>query len=126
MTRNFKLTAVLSLLVLVLISSESLYSQQSNFQTSFLAPASIHPVNSGVASTIVEAEHLPYLKEVAKSVTPGFKPTPSDFLIQQAEERFRNGKKAFQDRDYDHARTEFDAAIDVMLTASNKIGRAHV
>ena len=40
-------------------------------------------------------------------------------MIQQAEERFRTGKKAFQERDFAHARTEFDAAIDAMLTASD-------
>src|SRR5207248_10769754 len=67
------------------------------------------------------AEHLPYLKEVAKENKPGttdFQPTASDLLIQQAEERFRNGKKAFQDRDFAQARVEFDAAIDAMLSAS--------
>jgi membrane-bound lytic murein transglycosylase D len=47
-----------------------------------------------------------------------FQPTSSDLLIQQAEERFRSGRKAFQDHDYDRARTEFDGAIDTMLSAS--------
>src|ERR1019366_8318819 len=118
MTRNYKIAAVLSLFVLVLFPSQFLYSQQSNFQTSFLTPAAIHPVNNGIAATIVESEHLPYLKEVARTVAPDFKPNPSDLLIQQAEERFRNGRKAFQERDYERARTEFDAAIDAMLSAS--------
>jgi membrane-bound lytic murein transglycosylase D len=58
------------------------------------------------------------LKEVAKTVTPDFHPNPSDLLIQQAEERFRNGRRAFTERDYERARSEFDAAIDAMLTAS--------
>jgi membrane-bound lytic murein transglycosylase D len=76
----------------------------------------------GITASIGEAEHLPYLKEVAKEIKPSpiaFQPTSSDLLIQQAEERFRNGRRAFQDRDFERARTEFDAAIDVMLTASD-------
>ena len=118
MTRNFKIFGVLFLFVLILFPAQSLYSQQSNFQTSFLTPAAIRPVNTAITATIVESEHLPYLKEVAKTVTADFTPNPSDLLIQQAEERFRNGRKAFQERDYERARTEFDAAIDAMLSAS--------
>lgn len=61
------------------------------------------------------------MKEVARekrSSAVTFQPTPSDLLIQQAEERFRTGRKAFQDHDYDRARSEFDGAIDTMLAAS--------
>jgi membrane-bound lytic murein transglycosylase D len=122
MTRNSKAASIVFLTVVLLISSQSLFSQQSNIQTSFLAPASIRNPNSGIAATIAEAEHLPYLNEVAKEKRSGnitFQPTPSDLLIQQAEERFRAGRKAFQDRDYIHARAEFDAAIDAMLMASD-------
>lgn len=122
MTRNFRYVGAASLTVLLLSSSSLLFCQQSSLQTSFLAPAVIRALNPTVSSTIVEAEHLPYLKEVAKEAEPSpvaFQPTASDLLIPQAEERFRNGKKAFQDRDFDRARTEFDAAIDIMLTASD-------
>jgi len=129
MTRNLKAAGTVLVTALLFPASQSVYCQQSGLQTSFLAPSAIRTVTPSVASTIVEAEHLPYLKEVAKEVakeaakeaspaTKVFLPTPSDLLIQQAEERFRIGKKAFQDRDFDHARTEFDAAIDAMLTAS--------
>jgi membrane-bound lytic murein transglycosylase D len=130
MTRNFNATGTVLLTVLLFPASLSLFAQQSGLQTSFLVPAAIRTVNAGVAATsiagsIADAEHLPYLKEVAKEAAKEaspqikvFLPTASDLLIQQAEERFRNGKKAFQERDFDHARTEFDAAIDVMLTAS--------
>src|SRR5580693_6347626 len=99
MTRNVRAAgAVLSALVFFPVAS--LYSQQSGFQTSFLTPAAIHPPSPSISATIIEAEHLPYLAEVAKENRPptlAFQPTPSDLLIQQAEERFRNGKKAFQD-----------------------------
>ena len=128
MTRNVRSvgTVSFSLAVLLITSSQFSYSQQSNLQTSFFAPAAIRTLNTNVAAsvaaTIVPAEHLPYLKEVAKETKPSpvaFQPTPSDLLIQQAEERFRNGKKAFQGHDFDLARTEFDAAIDSMLQASD-------
>jgi membrane-bound lytic murein transglycosylase D len=121
MTRNFKATRVVFSIGLLAFLSPSLYSQQSNLQTSFLAPVAIRPLNTGITATIVEAEHLPYIREVAKekrSSALSFQPTPSDLLIQQAEERFRSGRKAFQDHDYDRARTEFDSAIDAMLAAS--------
>src|ERR1700691_5536991 len=121
MTRNLRAACTLVFSATVLIPLQPLYSQQSGLKTSFLTPAAIRTPNPGVSATIVEAEHLPYLTEVAKetkSPTASFQPTSSDLLIQQAEERFRNGKKAFQDGDLDHARAEFDAAIDAMLLAS--------
>jgi membrane-bound lytic murein transglycosylase D len=61
------------------------------------------------------------MREVAKEKRASalnFQPTSSDLLIQQAEERFRSGRKAFQDHDFDRARAEFDSAIDTMLSAS--------
>ena len=122
MTRYFKATGLVFLTALLLISSVSAIAQQPNLQTSFFAPAAVRTPSPSVGATIVETQHLPYLKEVAKEAAPSpivFRPTESDLLIQQAEERFRNGKKAFQERDYDRARVEFDAAIDVMLTASD-------
>jgi membrane-bound lytic murein transglycosylase D len=77
--------------------------------------------NPGIAADIVESEHLPYIKQVAKDSKPAgaiFQPNASDLLIEQAEERFRNGKNFYRDRDPEHARVEFDAAIDLMLRAS--------
>src|SRR3954470_10037582 len=121
MTRNLKGTSVVFAAGLLAFVSPSLYSQQSNFQTSFLAPVAIRPLNSGIVATIADAQHLPYMREVAKekrSSAVSFQPTASDLLIQQAEERFRNGRKAFQEHDYERARTEFDGAIDTMLAAS--------
>jgi membrane-bound lytic murein transglycosylase D len=125
MTRNLNASFVLFFAVLAVTSAVPLYSQQSQLQTSFLAPAAIRvnnaAVSSGISAIVVRAEHLPYLTELSrnhKSDAAVFQPTPSDLLIQQAEERFRAGRKFFRDRDLDHARTEFDAAIDLMLSAS--------
>jgi len=122
MTRNFRAPGFVSVTALLLISSALVFAQQAGLQTAFLTPSAIRTPNTIIAPTIVESEHLPYLKAVAKETKPGpvvFQPTSSDLLIQQAEERFRNGKRAFLDHDYSRARTEFDAAIDGMLTASD-------
>src|SRR5271155_5321984 len=126
MTRNSKDFSAAIFIVLLLIPSSKLFSQQSNFQTLFLAPAAIRLTNpvvvsSGISASIIKSENLPYLKELAKEAKPqvaSFEPTPSDLLIQQAEERFRAGRKFYQDRDFDRARGEFDAAIQTMLRAS--------
>ncbi len=123
MTRNFKACFVLSLLVLILFPARLLFSQQSHFQTAFLAPAAIRLTNPAIAATgvtpiVVRSEHLPYLNEVANEGKP-FQPTSSDLLIQQAEERFRNGRKFYKAGNFDGARTEFDAAIGLMLRASD-------
>src|ERR1700679_2214685 len=107
MTRNFNAFTGLFFTALLLTPSTLLFSQQSNFQTSFLVPAAIRLTNpaisaSGINASIIRSEHLPYLKELAKETKPGvaaFQPTPSDLLIQQAEERFRSGRKLYQDRD---------------------------
>lgn len=125
MTRSSKAIFVLFLPVLFLFISRPLLSQQSHFQTSFLAPAAIRLTNPA-STVIVRAEHLPYLSELAKEKKPEatkpeapvFQPTASDFLIQQAEERFQTGKTFYKDRDFERARTEFDAAIGLMLRAS--------
>src|SRR5580692_11766074 len=124
MTRNRNASFVLFFTGLVLISVP-LFAQQSQLQTSFLAPAAVRAnnvaISSGISAVIVRAEHLPYLTELSrihKSDAGAFQPTPSDLLIQQAEERFRAGRKFFRDRDFDHARAEFDGAVDLMLSAS--------
>ena len=120
MARSSKAIFVVFFTVLFLFSSRPLLSQQSHFQTSFLAPAAIRLTNPA-STVVVRAEHLPYLTELAKENKPEvavFEPTASDFLIQQAEERFQTGRKFYKDRDFDRARTEFDAAIGLMLRAS--------
>jgi membrane-bound lytic murein transglycosylase D len=119
MTRNAEAVRVALLSVFLLfVPGSYLFSQQSSLQTSPLASTAIRPVSANVT----EAEHLPYLNEVAKEIKPGsdsFRPTASDLLIQKAEERFRNGLKFYQERDFTHARSEFDAAIEAMLQASD-------
>jgi membrane-bound lytic murein transglycosylase D len=120
MTWNKKAVPAIVLTVLITAPPQQLLAQQSALQTAFLAPTSIR-LNTALPS-VVESEHLPYLKQLARdkrSAASVFKPSASDLLIQQAEERFANGRKFYQDRDFDKARVEFDAAIDAMLKASD-------
>jgi membrane-bound lytic murein transglycosylase D len=124
MTRNPKTIFVSFFAVPAFLFTTPLFSQQSHFQASFLAPAAIRLTSptSAVAASIVRAEHLPYLAELAKETTPqaaAFQPTASDLLIQQAEERFRAGRRFFREHNSDRARIEFDAAIALMLSASD-------
>ena len=114
-------SVVCVLLIAGPLSAQQLAFQNPGFQASFLAPASVR-TPAGVTTSVTDADHLPYLRQLAKDHKQAFsalKPTPSDLLIQQAEERFQNGRKFYQAGDPDHARAEFDAAIDAMLRASD-------
>lgn len=125
MTRNSKASFFLYFFFLILLPWHLLFAQQSHFQISFLAPAAIRLTNpaasASITPVIVRSEHLPYLTEVAKEgnhVTGSFRPTSSDLLIQQAEERFQSGRKFYRSGNVEGARTDFDAAITLMLRAS--------
>ena len=65
----------------------------------------------------------PYLEKVpavllAEPLPPKRK-TRGDNLMQEADQAFQRGKKAYQANDIDTARKEFDAAVDWMLDASS-------
>lgn len=112
---SFRFVAILA------ASSSLLLSQQSSLQTSFFAPAAARLSLGSAAPDVVDTEHLPYINQVAKENKQSlatFSPSTSDLQIQQAEEKFRSGKKFYQDRDYAHARAEFDRSIDAMMKAS--------
>ena len=98
------------------------YPQQFGVQSSFL-PAIIHaPASAGFLPDIVETEHVPYLTEVTRENqgTSVFHPSTSDILIQQAEEKVsQRHARLYLSGDFDHARSDFDAAIALMLRASD-------
>ena len=76
----------------------------------------------GISADIVETRNESYLKSVARIAAEKnnatFQPSSSDLLIDQAEERFKSGRKYYRVKDVDHARSEFDAAVDLMIQAS--------
>jgi membrane-bound lytic murein transglycosylase D len=97
--------------------------QQQRFQNAFLPPPP-HPVAFDLNATeppVVQPNV--YLNELpsAVSTTPHLSPntTHSDELIEKAQQRFQQGKKYYQVKDAEHARSEFDAAIDLMIEASD-------
>lgn len=97
------------------------FGQQPSVKTSFLTPAAIHRAAPGSTATIVETEKLTYINQLMKQLgkdSASFQASASDLLIQQAEEKYRLGRKFYQDRDFEKARSEFDASIDLMLRAS--------
>jgi membrane-bound lytic murein transglycosylase D len=103
---------------LLCIAPSHLISQQSDNQTQIVA--SLGSDDDSLAVTDSNTE--PYLEMVARSETKfdhPFQPTPSDLLIQQAEERLHKGREAYQQKDMDRARRDFDAAIALMLQASD-------
>jgi membrane-bound lytic murein transglycosylase D len=56
---------------------------------------------------------------VPKPTTPRRR-TQGDALMQRAEQRYQAGKRYYQSKDLPNARREFDAAIDLMLEASDQ------
>ncbi len=102
------------------VFSLPMFSQQSGIQSSFL-PAVIHtPSAVGILPDIVETERAPYLTEITRENqgNSGFRPNAADLLIQQAEEKVRSGGRFYQTGDFDHARSDFDAAIALMFRAA--------
>jgi len=102
-------------------SSPLLLSQQSSFQSSFFAPAAVRLPATGVTADIADTEHLPYINQIAKETQKSltaFRPNASDLLIDQAEGKFQSGKRFYRQRNFDQARENFDAAIDLMLRAA--------
>src|SRR5579863_8571881 len=120
----YKTWSMFSPALLLLPAFLPLYSQQPTFQISLMTPAASGGTftSLGIAADIVETKDESYIKSVARMAAEknigSFQPNSSDLLIEQAEERFKAGKKYYRVKDTDHARTEFDAAVDLMIQAS--------
>jgi membrane-bound lytic murein transglycosylase D len=64
-----------------------------------------------------------YLEAVSRTESKPdrpFRPTASDLLIQQAEEKLQQGRDAYRLKDSPRARREFDSAVLLMLQASDE------
>ena len=109
-----------ALVLCPLILALPVFPQQSGIQSSFLPAVIRTPSAASFFSNITDTEQVPYLTEVARENQGAsvFHPTSSDLLIQQAEEKYRSGGKFYLNSDFDHARSDFDAAISLMLRAS--------
>jgi len=102
------------------------FNQQNRFQTSFL-PSVPH-------ATVADSESLPpppaiepnkYLEQAppafllaSAQILP--RKTSGDAIVLRAEQTFQHGKRNYQSNDFAGARRDFDAAIDLMLQASEE------
>jgi membrane-bound lytic murein transglycosylase D len=98
------------------------YNQQSKFQTAFL-PSTPHPAAVEMAEPPA-LEPNPYLSDAQPATLRQIvqrmpvAPSEADLLMLRADQAFQRGKKAYQANDTQQARREFDAAVDLMLEAS--------
>ena len=111
--------------ILVCAASGCGYNQPSRFQMSFL-PRSPRPVEIRVADLgeapalqpnlfLADAPAILDLKPLVPNWT-----SRGDLLVQRAEQRFQRGKRCYQVENVESARSEFDAAIDLMLQAGSE------
>ena len=114
-----------SLLAVAFTTTGCGINQQSKFQMSFLPPVA-HSVATPDDSVTPPAVVQPnvYLNDAPAFLmkAPGMavgKPR-ADALYQRAEKRFEAGKKFYQSKDIPDARLEFDAAVDLLLDASDQ------
>jgi membrane-bound lytic murein transglycosylase D len=110
--------AVLPAALVLLASCASTHPQQ--FRT-YLLPPTLAPTVTvqPIADTPPEVAYL-YANELPSlnSSLPSYpRPSDTEFLIKRADGRYLAGKKALQDGRLEDARSEFNAAIDILLTA---------
>lgn len=110
--------AVLPVALVLLASCASTRPQQ--FRT-YLLPPTLAPAVTvqPIADTPPEVAYL-YANELPSlnSSLPNYpRPSDTEFLIKRADGRYLAGRKALQDGRLEDARTEFNAAIDILLTA---------
>jgi len=105
-----KPAAVLLRPIALLLITYPLFCQQFGLHIALLPKA----ISDMEAETSTES----YLNVVKKRPAP-FQPNASDLIIGKAEEKFENGKRAYQLNDPETSRREFDSAVDLMLMASD-------
>jgi membrane-bound lytic murein transglycosylase D len=113
---------IISVLTYVLLLPQSAFSaEQSEGQNSTSSGDLDVPGVSADDVTVSNIDAESYMDAVSKSegnIDHPFRPTASDLLIQQAEEKFRLGRENFRVKDGSRARQDFDSAITLMLEAS--------
>lgn len=84
------------------------------------APGQPHPVKITLAD-LPQVEPNVFLSETPSFVTPRIqvppRPSPADMRAKRAQERFEAGQRLLTAGENDGARREFDAALDILLTA---------
>ncbi len=112
-----RLTIISLFTALLAVSPAALIAQQVDGQNS----ATSHDGDDDVV-TVTDTITESYLETVSKAENNPdrpFRPTSSDLLIQQAEEKLHEGRTAYRQKDTERARRAFDEAIEMMLRASD-------
>ena len=125
------LRAGLAILGLAALTSCATTEQPHKFRTFLLPPG---PRTVAAAATPDPLPAPPALDLYAEEVPalhvglPGIpRPTEAEFLIKRADDRFAAGKRALQDGRYPEARSEFNRAVEMLLTApANMTDRSRV
>ena len=115
--------SVAPLLLCCVLCGCGITPQQQRFQNAFLPPAPRADA-SNLDPSLAEPPVFPpnfYTSDVPNlgAVAPKLPSSRSDLLIEKAEEHFQEGKKYYQDKQMNQARTAFDQAVDLMLEASD-------
>jgi membrane-bound lytic murein transglycosylase D len=109
----------------VFSASCAITGRPQQFRNSFLPPP-VHPAVDESALLIeppnlradLYSNEVPFLAEsTSLTFVPPPRPTDTDFLIKQADDRFAAGKQALADGRREDARKEFNRAIDALLNA---------
>ncbi|HEY2019400.1 MAG TPA: transglycosylase SLT domain-containing protein [Bryobacteraceae bacterium] len=92
---------------------------------SFLPRAPLSGTSDSEAAPPPVVTTNPYIQQKMPKLllaepTPPRRKNRADNLVQDSEQAFQRGKKAYQQNDIDAARTEFDAAVDMMLEAADE------
>jgi membrane-bound lytic murein transglycosylase D len=123
--RTVENARVLSVAVLCIFTASCALTGRQQFKNSFLPPP-VHPaapesdplIEQPNLSPDLYSNEIPFLAESASlTFVPPPRPTDTDFLIKQADDRFAAGKQAIADGHIEDARKEFNRAIDALLTA---------
>lgn len=102
------------------------YNQQTKFQMSFL-PTPPHaaaydpetlPPAPAIQPNLFLQQKTPTLLIASAEAMPH--KTAGDALVLRAEQTFHHGRRLYQQNDIPNARREFDAAVDLMLDASDE------
>lgn len=110
----------LAIFATALVLSGCATNQQSRFQTAFLPAAPPAPAPPASLPEPPALQPVLFIRDtppVVKMAAPVFS-ARSDALIARAAQRFERGRKLYHANELEHARQEFDAAIDLMLSAS--------
>jgi hypothetical protein len=98
-------------------------NQSSRFHMSFLPPAPRTAPVVELAEPPAVQSNL-FLHDVPAFLLTNPQVPPrnarADALVERADQRFQAGKRYYQANDIANARREFDAAIDLMLEASDQ------